>query len=246
MPYLSVSLLIQIALVVHAVRTGRDRMWIWILIFAPVVGSIAYLIVELIPQMLGARTVRALQKGAKRALNPGAELRAALQALETTDTAENRLRYARALLGNGDAKQALELLERTASGVHADDPQILADLAAAAFAAGDPQRCVETLNRVREIDPAVVSGADRHLLYARALEESEQLPEAARTYENLVGWFPGEEARFRFAQLLTRQGELERARALYSEIIDRARRAPRAYRHDQRAWAQEAKRQLAA
>lgn len=68
MPYLSVSLLIQIALVVHAVRTGRDRMWIWILIFAPVVGSIAYLIVELIPEMLGARTVRALQKGAKRAL----------------------------------------------------------------------------------------------------------------------------------------------------------------------------------
>lgn len=245
MPYLSVSLLIQIALVVHAVRTGRDRMWIWILIFAPFVGAVAYLIVELIPEMLGARTMRAIQRGAKRALDPGAELRAALQALETTDTADNRLRYARALLENGDAKQALDLLERTATGVHANDPHILAELAAAAFAAGDPQRCVETLNRVRKIEPAVVSGADRHLLYARALEDSGRLAEAAQTYENLVGWFPGEEARFRFAQLLIRQGELERARALCSEIIDRERRAPRAYRREQQPWVIEAKKQLA-
>lgn len=244
MPYLSVSLMIQIALVVHAVRTGRDRIWIWILIFAPFVGSIAYLIVELIPEMLGARAVRSIQKSAKRALDPGAELRAALQALETTDTAENRLRYARALLDSGDAKQALTLLEGAATGVHAEDPKILANLATAAFAAGDPQRCVDLLNRVREIDASEVNGADRHLLYARALEESGRLPEAAQTYENLVGWFPGEEARFRFAQLLTRLGEVERARALYSEIIDRQRRAPRAYRREQQLWVIEAKKQL--
>jgi len=244
MLYFWVSLLIQIALVVHAVRTGRDRIWIWIILFAPLVGSVAYLIVELIPGMLGARAVLSMKASAKRALDPGAALRAALDALEMTDTVENRLRYARALLESGDAKQALDLLERTATGAQAEDPQILADLAAAAFAAGDPQRCVDALNRAREIDPSQVSGADRHLLYARALEESGRLAEATQTYENLVAWFPGEEARFRFAQLLIRLGEQEKARALYEEIIDRERRAPRAYRHDQRVWVDEAKRQL--
>jgi len=245
MPYLSLSLLIQIALVVHAIRTGRDRLWVWVLILAPVVGSVAYFIIELLPELLGARRVRSLQAKAKRALDPGAELRSALEALETVDTAENRQRYARALLENGDAKQALALLETTVTGVHARDPQLLVDLAAAAFAAGDPQRCVATLDRVREIDPTFVSGADRHLLYARALEGSGRLAEATVTYENLVPWFPGEEARFRLAQLLSHQGERERANALYAEIVERQRRAPRDYRDDQRVWVEEAKRMLA-
>jgi len=38
MPVLMVlSLLIQIAFVVHVIKTGREQMWIWIILFFPVV-----------------------------------------------------------------------------------------------------------------------------------------------------------------------------------------------------------------
>ena len=51
---LSVVLTFQIALVVHVLRTGRAIYWIYLIMFLPVIGSIAYFIVELLPDLSGA------------------------------------------------------------------------------------------------------------------------------------------------------------------------------------------------
>ncbi len=51
MPYFLVSVACQIACVVHAVRHGRNQAWIMLIIFVPLVGCMAYFIVEVLPGM---------------------------------------------------------------------------------------------------------------------------------------------------------------------------------------------------
>ena len=47
------SVLLQIILVVHAIKTGRPYWWIWLILFFPFVGSGAYLLIEVAPDFRG-------------------------------------------------------------------------------------------------------------------------------------------------------------------------------------------------
>ncbi|HEY4645959.1 MAG TPA: hypothetical protein VIH25_06725 [Steroidobacteraceae bacterium] len=51
MPLLILSLAIQVLLIVHAIRTKRNSLWIWALALLPLAGPIAYLIVEVLPEL---------------------------------------------------------------------------------------------------------------------------------------------------------------------------------------------------
>lgn len=59
MPFLGVLfLVVQIACAVHAGRTGRPFFWIYLIVFLPMVGMLAYVFVELVPEMANSRTGR--------------------------------------------------------------------------------------------------------------------------------------------------------------------------------------------
>jgi len=45
------SLLIQAGLIVHVIKTGRSSLWIWHRLLPPA-GPIAYVVVELLPELL--------------------------------------------------------------------------------------------------------------------------------------------------------------------------------------------------
>src|SRR5437588_6894735 len=103
MPYLIPALIrvLQILCLVHAFKTGRDRMWIYILLFLPGIGMIAYGVVELLPGLFRSRTAQGLQRQAMRQFDPGRELRQRYVALEEADTVENRRLLAEELVASG-------------------------------------------------------------------------------------------------------------------------------------------------
>ena len=243
MPFLGLSLLIQIALVAHVFKTGRDRNWVWVLIFAPVVGSLAYIIVELLPDLFGMHAVRALRAKAGRALNPGAELRAAETQLKISDTVDNRCQLARALLNADRAPEAYALLEELVTGSNAEDTALLLDFAEAALAAGKPDWALAAPDQARAVNPAMNS-PEGHLIHARALEALERFAEADASYRALIDYYPGEEARFRYAMMLKNMGQTSACTTLLTEIIERSRLAPRFYRRNENAWIKQAKHQL--
>ena len=53
-----VSLLVQVGLIVHVVKTGRNFLWMAAIGFLPIAGSLAYIVVELLPELFGGRTAR--------------------------------------------------------------------------------------------------------------------------------------------------------------------------------------------
>jgi hypothetical protein len=235
MPLFGLVILLQIACVVHAIRTGRNQLWIYVIIFLPAAGCLAYLVAEILPQLFGSRTARNVGRGARRMLDPEADLRRHADDLALADTIDNRRNYAAALVQHGRSAEAIQLLEQALTGIHQDDPGLLHDLAQATFAGGDFARALELLDRLQRANPGF-SSPDAHLLYARALEGLGRDAEAADEYRDLVGYFSGEEARWRYGLLLERRGDAAGATAVFTEIVDRQRRAPRYYRRAQREW----------
>src|SRR5207237_528219 len=66
MLFLILSLLVQAAFIVHVIKTGRNQLWIWVLIIPglALAGILAYLVVEILPALFRSP---AAQRDARRA-----------------------------------------------------------------------------------------------------------------------------------------------------------------------------------
>ncbi|HUH86398.1 MAG TPA: tetratricopeptide repeat protein [Stellaceae bacterium] len=244
MPAIGVLEILSIMCAVHIIRTGRPYYWLYI-IFIPVVGVAAYVIAEILPEFLQTRGARQVTAGIAKALNPGKSLREAQQRVQITPTAENKARLAQAYLGANQPAEAAALYREALAGIHATDPGMMLGLARALFAEGDVAETRAVLERLREANPELNS-PEGHLLYARALEQQDKTEEALSEYAALSAYYPGQEARCRYALLLRRVGRESDAKRIFEEVCQLLDYGPRHQRRLQREWHDVAKRALAA
>jgi hypothetical protein len=236
MPYFGIVMLgLQIACAVHAGKTGRPFFWIYLIIFLPGIGMLAYAAVELVPEFFGSYRGQKAASAVGRMVNPGRNYRGLKDAVETAPTVENMLRLGEECIALGRYAEAVELCQHCLQGMYASDPVILAHLAEAQFGAGDAVAAKATLDRLRAANPQYRSDTTE-LLYARALEAGGDLAAARTAYEPLVGRYPGPEAKCRYALLLQKMGERERAAAIFAEVKKELDRAPRHMRRRYGEW----------
>tara|TARA_R110000868_G_scaffold56323_1_gene174339 strand:+ start:470 stop:1204 length:735 start_codon:yes stop_codon:yes gene_type:complete len=228
-------ILLALCCAVHALRSGRQMYWLFILFAFPMFGSAVYIIAEILPEMAGSQGARKAGKAARQALDPTREVRAALDQLEITRTPGNLKRAAEALLETGKADEALRLMTEVASGAFADDPAMMFALARCQYANELYPQALDQLDRLRQAHPQLRL-PDGHLLYARTLEASGRQDEALDAYAGVSEYFPGPEARARWALLLEQAGRGEEARERWAEITLNARHAPKFARRINRKW----------
>ncbi len=243
MPY-GLVMLIAIGLAIHAYRTGRMSPWLWIILFLPGIGSLLYVILELGPELLSGRTAIRVKRDLVATVDPGRDYRSLAREVQIAPTVHNRLRLAEECLRLGRVQEAATLYEDSATGLHAADPAVLGGLARARFGTGDLAGARAALDALRAENPDW-RPADVQLLYARILEGQGQTLEALAALRALATTYPGEEARCRYAELLTRTGDAQAARAEYREIVRRVDLQGKAYRRQQSAWYDAAKRGMA-
>jgi hypothetical protein len=240
-PILSIA--IQAALIVHVIKTGRNMLWIWAIALLPLVGSIAYAVVEVLPQVLGGRTARRAKSGVQRMIDPDRELRRASAEVEISGNVDARRRLAEELFERGRFDAAIDVYQGGLKGVFEHDPTLLLGLARAHFASQDFAAARATLERLAQHNPDFKS-ADAQLLYARTLEAQDALEDAERAYANLAPGYPGAEARVRYGLLLKRRGNLPAANRVLKDLLDGAQLGPAHYRRAQAEWLERARREL--
>lgn len=243
-PLFIVSLLAQVLLIVHCIKTGRNTIWIWVLVLLPLGGALAYLAVEVLPELFRSRTTRRAVRGVSRALDPGQELRRLEDAVRVSNDVATRQRYAEELVKQGRQAEAIVVYRQALSGLYEHDANLMLGLARAQFGAGDAAAARATLDDLIARNPDFKS-PDGHLLYARALEAEGRTDAALSEYATLAQYYAGAEARLRYGQLLRRAGRPAEARSVLQELLDHARIAPRHYRKAQRDWLGAAERELA-
>jgi hypothetical protein len=237
------SLLIQAGLIVHAVKTGRNFLWIAAIGFLPVAGSIAYVVVELLPDLFGHPSARRARSGMQRMIDPNRDLRRASTEVEISGNVDARRRLGDELSERGQYARAIEVYESGLSGVFEHDPTLLQGLARAQFAQGNFAAAHAALQRLAQNNPEFKS-AETGLLYARTLEAENALEEAEREYAAVAPGYPGAEARLRYGLLLKRRGKIEEARRVLQDLLDGARLGPGHFRRSQAEWLTQARREL--
>ena len=245
MPFFILSLIVQVALVVHVIKTGRNTTWIFILLFAPLVGTLAYLIVEVLPEFGSSRAAHQARRNFSRAVNPDRELREAAQKLAVADTVKNALTLAEQYLQKERYTEAKELYLRYLKGIHADDPQLMTGLARAQFGLGEYAAVAQTLEDFKQRHPDARS-AEAHLLYARAQDERGKTEAAIEEYQALRRYYPGPEPSCRLAALLKKSGRTAEAQQLFQKIVDESRVAGRHYNRVNGSWVAMAEREVRA
>jgi len=235
MPLLILTVLVQIALVVHAMRTGRSIYWVFILLMVPGIGAAAYFVVELLPELANSLGARRIVRGVTRTINPGADLRQRQREHQLSGSVEAARHLAQELIENGRYADAIDYYLSAMTGIYEHDPDLMLGLAQAQFGSGDAKTCRQTLELLQEKNPEYRS-ADGHLLFARALEQCGALEKAEQEYAAVTTYYAGAEARVRYAQLLENTEKTEQARKEYADIVIAAELAPRHFRIAQKKW----------
>ena len=244
MPALGLLILgAQILCVIHVLRTGRPYWWIFLIVMVPAIGIIVYLVVEVLPGLVGSRGARQAVAGAAKVFDPGRGLREAQRQVEISPSAQNKAVLANELLRAGQPEASAALYREALTGIHATDPALMLGLARALFALGDAHETQVTLEQLREANPGYAS-PDGHLLYARSLELQGNTDAALYEYAALA-YYPGQEARARYALLLEKAGRIEEAQKIFEEIRQAIDYGPRHQYREQREWYDLAKRHLA-
>ena len=240
MPLYLMMLAVQIGLAIHCAKTGRNLYWIMIIVFVPIVGAVAYVVVELLPDLRNDPRARRAMRRAGQVVNPGGDRRRLEERLHVADTVENRAELAEACLREGDYDRAVGLYASCLTGVHATDPDLMLGMARAQSGQGKHEACRRTLDELIKSNPDYRS-TDGHLLYAVTLEALGDDEAALKEYDALATSYPGEEARVRHARLLIKLQRHAEARTALDELLRRAKGAPRYYRDKERTWLDEAR-----
>lgn len=243
MRFLILSLVIQVALIVHVVKTGRNQIWIWILALLSLPGAIAYIAVELLPDLFRSRAAQRTARGLRRAVDPEQDLRRYENEVRVAGNVASRQRYAEELVRHQRYDEAIAQYREALTGLYEHDPNLMLGLAHAQFGKGEAAATRTTLDELIRHNPDFRSPAG-HLLYARALEAEGNVPKALEEYAVLAPSYPGAEASVRYAQLLKAQGRLAEAQKVVRELLEQARIAPSHYRRAQRPWLDAAQRLL--
>ena len=241
-----VSGLISLGFIIHCIKTGRNTIWVYVLVVLitfPFVGSLVYFGAEILPELLRSRTSRRAMRGIRTTLDPEGNLRQYQIEMQVTGNVASRQRYADELVKLGRAKEALPIYQTCLTGVFTEDPKLLLGYAYAQFEAGDPAAARATLDELIRKNPDFKS-ADGHLLYARAVEAEGDMEKALSEYATLSEYYPGAEAGVRYARILSRLGKRSEAQQTLKALLDRAKFAPAHYRKAQREWLDEAHREL--
>jgi hypothetical protein len=237
------SIAIQAGLIVHVIKTGRSLLWIWAIALLPPFGPIAYIVVELLPELFGGRTARRAKTGMRRMLDPDHDLRRASAEVEISGNVDARRRLGEELLDRQQYAAAIEVFEGGLKGIFEHEPTLLLGLARAQFAKDEFAAARASLERLIRNNPDFKS-TDGHLLYARTLDAQGALDEAEHEYAAVAPAYPGAEARLRYALLLKRRGKIEEARRIFKDLLDGAKLGPAHYRRAQAEWLDRARREL--
>ena len=240
---LILPILIQVLLIIHVIKTGRNQLWIWVLLFVPVAGGIAYIAVEMLPELFRSRSAQRSARTFRKAMDPGADLRRYESEARVAGNVASRQRYAEELVRHARYDEAIGQYREALSGLYEHDPNLMLGLAQAQFGKGDASGARSTLDELIRRNPDFRSPSG-HLLYARALEAEGNVNKALEEYRVLAPSYPGAEAAVRYAQLLQAQGRQEEARQVARELLEQARIAPGHYRRAQRPWLEAAQRLL--
>jgi hypothetical protein len=155
--------------------------------------------------------------------------------VEVADTIANRAALAEECLALGRYREAEQHYDAIHAKPMGDQPRTTLGQARANFGEGRFAQTVALLEELRQRWPDFES-AEGHLLYARALQETGRMMEAADEYRSVSTYYAGAEPRVRYGLALRQLGREVDAREVLSDVVKQIELSPRYVRKAQAEW----------
>lgn len=237
--YLVIAL--QIICVVHCMKTGRKD-WIYLLVFLPFVGCVAYFVREIMPGLSTGNSADNLQ----RALLPGLKTRELERRLRIADTDANRLNLAAEYTRLRDYPKAIQLTQACLTGIYANDPNLLMDMARLHFYNGQYQESRNYFNRALPLRNNRIDRPEDEIVYARVLENTGDIERATEEYKKTIRLHHSMEAMYYYGLFLKKQGKVQDAMQQFSAIQQEKDLHPKYVRRLNYRWIRLSRKELSA
>lgn len=231
---------LMLTCIIHAVRNGNTNPWLYIIIFLPLLGSIAYLLAEVGPQILSSPDAAKLKDAALDLRDPERNLRGLRHDAELSNSVDARQKLADEYLRLGRAEEGLPIYRSLAATDYGDDPRLQMGFARALVETGNFAEAQSVLDRFQADHPNATD-AQGHLLYARALAGQGKEAEATSEYDAVLRYSPGPEASCRYALFLKSVGRTAEADEHFQRIVRTIETSPKHVRRLNKRWYQIAK-----
>ena len=234
----AVIIVLQAICVIHCLRKGNSNNWIWLIVFVPLVGAIAYIVTE----MFTRDQVEQVQAGVTTVLNPTGKIKKLEQQLKFSDTFSNRIQLADAYLADGQTEKALALYESSLTGAFTENEYVLTQLNTAYFQMQRYDDVVAVTKKIYRLPQFPRSKA--HLQYAMALEQTGNTIAAEKEFKLMKVRFAYFESRYQYGMFLQRANRDEEARQVFKDIIEEAMQLSPREKRNHRKWINLAKEEL--
>lgn len=235
--YITIGL--QLICVIHCLKKGNTGgYWIWLIIFLPLIGCIAYLFME----VFTGREFEKVQSGVGTVINPSGRIKKLEANLRFSDTFNNRIALADAYLEKGFSDKAIELYESSLTGNFTENEYVHSKLIIAYF---EKKRYEEIIPLGRKLlaSPQFLRSRP-HIMYASALGYVGRAHDAEKEFLKMRSKFSDYEARYQFAMFLLRSDRNDEAHHLLKDISNESAHLSSRERSANRQWFQLAKIEL--
>jgi len=244
MPIVSIAVLaLDIFTIIHSIRHRRPTWWIVCIILFPFVGSVLYFFFEVLPGTREQRQVVRIGRDIAKSINPDKELQRRAAEMEVCGSIANQMSFAAECTERGMFDEAIRVYRGAREGQYEHAPDLLLGLARALFFNGQPAEARATLAELRNHHPDYYR-QEVGILTARAADACDDRAAALAELESLLSKSVGLEARYRYAEILWRDGQAGRAKAELERVLDHAKRFK--VNDGEREWAKLSRRALTA
>lgn len=206
------SFILQGICAIHCIRKGNQNKWIWLIVFLPLIGCIAYIFTE----MFTRNDMAQVQSGMSTVFNPTGKIKKLRENLRFRDTFDNRVALADAYLEAGQIDSAIELYEGSLTGTFADHEHGNMQLIKAYYEKKRYEDLLGIAKKVYHLPQFKRSRAQT--IYAAALGFTGRNEEAEKEFKSMNGKFSNYESRYEYAKYMMRNGRTEEAKNLLREM----------------------------
>ncbi|HYJ38338.1 MAG TPA: PLDc N-terminal domain-containing protein [Chitinophagaceae bacterium] len=207
-----ITIALQAICVIHCIRSRSQTIWIWVIIFLPVVGCIAYIFME----MLSGKNLQ--RTDLWNVFTPRPSIRRLEENLRFSDTFNNRVLLADAYLANGQKEKAIELYESSLTGAFEENEYVQAQLIVAYSGLKQYDKVVTLARKI--CNEPTFQRSRIHMLYAMALDGAGQPAEAEKEFLKMQSRFSFYETRYQYGLFLIRSNRKSEATNFFESMLE--------------------------
>lgn len=209
-------LIVQVLLVVHVFRNHKPTYWIFLLLFMPFIGAMAYILLEILPEWRSGRQGAQVADSITRMVNPTGQLKALEAQLANANTMANRIAYADELVRCGHYQEGIARYQEDLRGIYADDIDLRKKLATAYTLMGDHTAAYQVWQQLHA--EQALKQLEEQLAYQVAAYQAGQLEHPLEMFGDFFDRTQNMEAGYWFTLMLVQANQPDKAKDVVAQM----------------------------